>query len=207
MNQEIFWTISSIHLLLTIILTLVNIVVSRKTSLQINRLTQLTSIEQKQHDKLIVQFAEFLDAIDENKITLPVTKLSLIVENDVQRDLTFSELRGYKSNVEISYYQLLLLSQYSKTDFSTVEYTVNTIMTSYRSMYENLISGLVNHIRYYEVPANQRMNVEHFGISSSNYLANYSELRTKFAKQKDLLIDAFREFMDNEIKSINSSIK
>ncbi len=207
MSQEIFWTVSSVHLLFTIILTVVNIVVSRKTSLQINRLTQLTSIEQKQHDKLIAQFAAFLDAIDENKITLPSTKLTLIVDDAEQRDLTLSKLISCKSNAEISYCQLLLLLQYSKTDSSTVEHTVNSIMASYRSMYEDLMSGLVDHIRYYGAPVKIRESIEELVQSSTYRLASYSHLRTDYVKQKDLLLVAFREFVDNEIKSINHSMK
>lgn len=207
MNQEIFWIVSSINFAFVIILTIANIIVSRKTSLQINYLTRLNSIEQKKHDKLIVQFAEFLSAIDENKITFPVTKLDLITENEVQRDLTFSELSANKSKVEVTYYQLLLLSQYSKSDFSSVEMNINAIITQYRSMYENLVSGLVDHIRYYEAPLERRENIEFLLVSSTDHLAAYSKLRTSFIEQKDNLMKTIREFVNDEIKEINRDLK
>lgn len=206
MNQEIFWTISSINFLCIIILTFANIVVSRKTSLQIRYLTQLNSIDQKQHDKLIAQFAEFLSAIDENKITLPTTKLDSVVRNEAEREATLSELRNYSSKAEIAYYQLLLISQYSKTDFSFVEGQINAIMEQYRLMLHNLISGLIEHIQYFEVDPKYRSSFEFFMQNSANHLADHARIRESFGEQKACLMEIVRQFVDKEIEAISKTV-
>ena len=207
MDQSTFWVVSSVNFLCVIVVTITNIIVSRKTSLKINRLTHINGIEQKQHDKLILQLAEFLSVIDENRITLPVTKLDFMLENEVQKDATFSELRCNKSNAEIAYYKLLLLSQYSKTDFSIVENSINAIMSQYRLMYDNLMSGLVDHVHYYEMAPEQREYFSNMLRSSTNHLADYSEIRSSFVEQKDELIKTLRKFVYDEIQASRKTLK
>jgi len=202
MIQSTFWIISSINFLCILGLTVANILVTRQTTKKINYLTRINNVELKQHEKMIQQFSEFLAAIDETRISLPVTVEEVIMKDENQREILFSELRKCRSNAEVAYYQLLLVAEYSRTDFTLIEAKIKDIFQQYRLMYEGLLCGMIQSIQYKNIKPEYRDSFSNLLLESTKYLAEHSRIRESFADQKDSLIESIRKYMSEEIKQI-----
>lgn len=206
MTQSTFWVISSINFLCILGLTFANILVTRQTTKKINYLTRMNNVELKQHEKMIQQFSNFLAAIDETRISLPVTVEEVIMKDENQRENLFSELRKYRSDAEIAYYQLLLVAEYSRTDFTLIEAKIKDIFQQYRSMFDGLFRGMIQSIQYGNIKPEYRDSFSNLLLESTKYLAEHSRIRESFADQKDSLIESIREYMNEEIKQIRKDL-
>ena len=206
MEQSHFWIIQSINFLLILTLTVINIVVARKTSFAINNLSKINSFELETHYKLLMQFASFLSAIDEGPITIPVIKMDSILSDNAIRVNTMDNLMHAKTEAETSYYKLLMMLSYSKTADVTIENNINVVIQQYRNMHDNLLEGLTQKYRY--INLHDKDNKYAYGLlrSVNEALAEYSRIRETFVKQKDDLTNSIRIFVKAEKEAIRKQI-
>jgi len=196
MEQSHFWIIQSVNFILVLALAVINVVIARKTSLAINVLSKINSFELETHYKLLMQFASFLTAIDEGHISIPSIKDSIYDDN------TMDNLIHAKTEVETSYYKLLLMLSYAKTPGDLIENKIKFIMQEYREMHHNLFEGLSLQYRYNILDDKDSNHARGLLKLATDALVKYSESLGMFTKHKDNMIEAIRTFMKNEEKSI-----
>ena len=207
MTQSTYWFISSVNLICMLVLTLLNILITRQTTKKINYLARLNSVELKQHEVMVQKFVAFLDAVDETKLRFPATMEDQILNDEAQREAIFSELRKYRSEAETAYYQLKLVSAYSQTDFKPIEEALEAIMGQYRAMHDKLFEGLIAMVQYYAYPPEHRPRVPQLLNESTNSLADYSKIYSAFSDGKASFVTQMQDYMEQEIRQIRKDLE
>jgi hypothetical protein len=192
-TQEFFSVVSAICLISSILLTAVNIFITRNTSLKVSRINQKLGVDFKLHKALMNQIAVFLATIDERKMRVLNSRAndqsvpSIIIKN--------------QEEMNIAYNKLILISNYSNRDFGSVKHNLDSLMEKYNRVYELLGDSIYKMQLYNNYSEDRKEN-------ASGLIKQYVEIINEY---NDLLHDKklyngfmyeINNFIRNEVKAI-----
>lgn len=168
MTEGFFWTVSAICLIVSILLTAFNIFITRSTSLKVSRINQKLNVDFKMHEALINQIVIFLATIDERKMRV----LNSMSDDPSQLVM----LKNNQEEMDIAYNKLILLLNYSITDFEEVRKRLKLLMEKYNRIYELLSNGLYKMQMYNTYPEDRKIDVSGLKKQSDEMINECTDL-------------------------------
>jgi len=196
MNQSLFWIISSANFVCILILTIVNIFTTRKTTFQSGKYKHVNDVNVNTHDKLIIAFSNFLSVLDKDVTLMPTEESSELTYTAKRNELVL-----VKRQTEKAFYELLLLLAYSQTTSDDISSKIENIRLLYHEMLDEFSSYLFDVIMYESIKDAPKSKESRLKSSLEHNKRYYAVFRNFDEKKKEFTLFV-QSFIKNELTVI-----
>lgn len=185
MTEEIFWIISTINFIMVIVLTIVNISITKKLSIKSDNVNIKTGIDISVHKDLMLFISDFLISISEDRVKL--------LDGEEYDDNILITIKNNSSYMRNCYIKLDLFLCYSFTNNEDLRKLLRGIYEKYYEVFGALMDALYYDKKY------QKMK------SMEEQIASIDKVNAKYNKYYSILNDTrideeFFEQLDRFVK-------